>query len=87
MNILQYLRYYTFQKFGNNLLMTFILFLNILKRTHLGNFFHHINNLHQNIKFTMEEESNGELAFIDALLKQSNGKIPVLAYKKPTDTD
>ena len=32
----------------------------ILKHTHLENFFHHINNLHQNIKFTMEEESNGE---------------------------
>ena len=40
----------------------------ILKRTHLENFFHHINNLHQNIKFTMEEENNGELAF-DTLLK------------------
>ena len=37
----------------------------ILKRTHLENFFHHINNLHQNIKFTAEEESNGELAFLD----------------------
>ena len=37
----------------------------ILKRTHLENFFHYINNLHQNIKFTMEEESNGELAFLD----------------------
>ena len=29
----------------------------ILKRTHLENFFHHINNLHH-IKFTIEEESN-----------------------------
>ena len=37
----------------------------ILKRTHLENFFHHINNLHQNIKFTMKKESNGELAFLD----------------------
>ena len=27
----------------------------ILKRTHLENFFHYINNLHQNIKLTMEE--------------------------------
>ena len=35
----------------------------ILKRTHLEKFFHHINNLHQNIKFTMEEESNGELHY------------------------
>ena len=42
----------------------------VLKRTHLENFFHHINNLHQNIKFVMEEESNGELAFLDTLLKQ-----------------
>ena len=37
----------------------------ILKRTHLENFFYHINNLRQNIKFTMEEDSNGEIAFLD----------------------
>ena len=35
----------------------------ILKRKHLEHIFHHINNFHQNIKFTMEEESNGELGF------------------------
>ena len=29
----------------------------------MQNFFHHINNLHQNIKFTMEEENNGEILF------------------------
>ena len=52
----------------------------ILKRTHLENFFHH-NNLHQNIKFTMEEESNGELAFLDTLLKQNNGEISALVYR------
>ena len=59
----------------------------ILKCTYLGNFFHHINNLHQNIKFTMEEESNGELAFLDTLLKRNNGGISVLVYRKPTHTD
>ena len=42
----------------------------ILKRTHLENFFHHINNLYQNIKFTVEEERNGELAFLDTLLTE-----------------
>ena len=53
----------------------------------MGNFFHHINNLHQNIKFTMEEESNGELAFLDTLLKWNNGDISVVVCRKPTHTD
>ena len=35
----------------------------------------------------MEEESNGELAFLDTLLKRSNRKISVLVYRKPTHTD
>ena len=30
----------------------------ILKRVHLENFFHDINNLHQNIKLTVKKESN-----------------------------
>ena len=59
----------------------------IVQRTQLENFFHHINNLHQNIKFTMEEEGNGELAFLDTLLKRNNGEISVLVYRKPTHTD
>ena len=58
----------------------------ILKPAHLENFFHHTNNLHQIIKFTMQEESNGELLFHGALLKHNNGKISVLIYGKPTDT-
>ena len=35
----------------------------------------------------MEGESNGELAFLDTLLKQNNGEISVLVYRKPTHTD
>ena len=59
----------------------------ILKRAHLENFFYHVNNLCQITKLTMEEESNGELAFLDTLLKRNNGKISVLVYRKPTHTD
>ena len=49
----------------------------IFKHMHLENFSHHMNNLHQNIKFTMDEESNEELTFLDTLLKRNNGKICV----------
>ena len=35
----------------------------------------------------MEEESNGELAFLDTLLKWNNGEISVLVYRQPTHTD
>ena len=59
----------------------------ILKRPHLEKLFHHINKLHQNIKFTMDKESNGELAFLDTLLKRNDGKISVLVYRKSTHTD
>ena len=39
------------------------------KRANLEKNFHHINILHQNIKFTIEEESNGELTFLGTLLE------------------
>ena len=31
----------------------------------------------------MEEESNGELAFLDTLLKCNNRKIAILVYRNP----
>ena len=33
----------------------------------------------------MEEESNGELAFLDTLFKQNNGKTSGLLFRKPAD--
>ena len=35
----------------------------------------------------MEEKGNEEQVFFDAFLKQSNGKISVLVYRKSTYTD
>ena len=64
----------------------------IIKRTQLENFFHHINNLHQNIKFTMEEEmdirkallvkSLRELLIITACLSYSNKRKPQISKRK-----
>ena len=59
----------------------------ILIPSHLENIFHHIHYLHQSFKFTMEKESNGELAFLNTLLKWNNVEISVLVYRKPTHTD
>ena len=59
----------------------------IINRIHLENVFHRINNLHQNIKFALEEESNGQLAFLETLLKRNNEVISVLVYRKDTYTD
>ena len=55
----------------------------ILKRMHFENVFHHINN----DTFTMEQEGNGELAFLDTLLKRNNEATSVLVYRKPTYTE
>ena len=35
----------------------------------------------------MEKESNGEVAFLNTLLKWNNVDISVLVYRKPTHTD
>ena len=84
MNKLQYLRHYTFQKFGKQFVDDVY---SIIKRAHLETFSHHIKNLHQNFKFTMKEENNGELAFLDTLLKRNNWKTSVLLYRKPAHTN
>ena len=35
----------------------------------------------------MEEESHGELSFLDTLLKRNNGEISLLVYREPTRTN
>ena len=47
----------------------------ILNLIHLKNFFNHINNLYQHIKFNMEEKSNAELTCLDTSLKRNKGSL------------
>ena len=53
----------------------------------LGEFHSHLNNQNQDIQFTMEEESEGELPFLDTLVKRDGSKAITTVYRKPTHTD
>ena len=60
----------------------------IIRQVDLQDFFNHMNSIHPKIKFTIEEEIDGCLPFLDTKLKRnSDGRISVLVYRKPTHTD
>ena len=45
-----------------------------------------INSLHTSLRFTVEREDNGELPFLDMLLKNEKGALSSSWYTKETDT-
>ena len=59
----------------------------IPKLAHLENILNRNSNLHQNIKFAMEEERNEKIKSVDTLMKRNNRDISVLLKGKPTDTE
>lgn len=59
----------------------------IIKTTNLETFFNHLNSQHPNIKFTLEQEKDQKIAFLDTLIVRNNNKIKVQIYRKPTHTD
>ena len=50
------------------------------------NFFHKLNNLHPSFAFTMEEEKNNELPFLDVLVERGKSVFLTSIYRKPTFT-
>ncbi|XP_068757357.1 uncharacterized protein [Montipora capricornis] len=46
-----------------------------------------LNSIDQHISFTIEQESNGQLPFLDTLISRDNGKLLVDIYRKRTHTD
>ena len=59
----------------------------IPKLRYLENILNRNRNLHQNIKFAMEEESNEKLKSVYTLMKRNNRDISVLLKKNPRDTE
>ncbi|XP_031847206.1 uncharacterized protein LOC116433359 [Nomia melanderi] len=54
----------------------------------LPSFLEFVNNIHPNIKFTMEIESNKSLPFLDVLVtRKPDGSLGHQVYRKPTHTD
>ena len=59
-----------------------------VKREHVDEFHSHLNSINTNIKFTIEIESEGSIAFLDTkTTRQDDGLITVSVYKKATHTD
>ncbi|XP_065213372.1 uncharacterized protein LOC135840674 [Planococcus citri] len=57
-------------------------------RDKLQEFIQHLNSIHLAIKFTVEEEKNNELAFLDVKLHRETGKkLQHNVYRKPTHTN
>ena len=53
---------------------------------HINLFKHYMNTCHTNIKFTIEEENDNKMPFLDFLFVRENGKFTSSVYRKPTFT-
>ena len=58
-----------------------------MKRTDAQNLLIHLNKQHPRIQFTMEEETNGSLPFMDVRFTRQQGKLLREVYRKPTHTN
>ena len=50
---------------------------------HVTKFLNYMNSKHQNIKFTVEQEENNSLSFLDIKIFLDSGKFQTLVYRKP----
>ena len=59
-----------------------------VKRQHVDEFHSHLNSINTHIKFTIEIESEGSIAFLDTkTTRHDDGSIIVSVYRKATHTD
>ena len=61
-------------------------FVSFKSRSDALKFFDAFNRLHSSLSFTMEEESNGQLPFLDVLVEGGDSSFLISVYRKPTFT-
>jgi hypothetical protein len=59
----------------------------IIERSKVNETLNWLNDQHPKIKFTMEEENNGRLPFLDVMVERQNNHLSFDVYRKPTSTD
>ena len=59
----------------------------IIKKTNISSFHDTLNSIDPHIDFTIENEKDGKIAFLDTLISRRDGLISIDVYRKPTHTD
>ena len=59
----------------------------IIKKDEIPAFHNTLNSIDPHISFTIEQENNGQIPFLDTLISRKNGTISINIYRKPTHTD
>ena len=59
----------------------------IMKKDAVSTFHDELNSIDSHISFTIEHETDGQIAFLDALISRNSGTITTSVYRKPTHTD
>ena len=57
----------------------------ISKNANIDNKLRLLNNVHHKIQFTVEKENNGNIAFLDVMIKRTNVGPKFSVYRKPTN--
>ena len=59
----------------------------VIKKHAITNFHNLLHSIDPHINFTIEQEQNGQLSFLDTIVARNNGSLIVNVYRKPTHTD
>ena len=59
----------------------------VIKRNAVDSFHNSLNGIDHHISFTIEEENNNQIAFLDTLVTRKDNTVIVEVYRKPTHTD